>query len=44
MHVLYYLNLAFKKSWSEKKKEDLKFSFFIVVDQSLSHVRLFAPP
>ena len=28
MHVLYYLNLAFKKSWCEKKKEDLKFSFY----------------
>ena len=43
MHVLYYLDLAFKKSWSEKKKEDLKL-FIIVVVQSLSRVQLFAPP
>ena len=28
MHVFYYLDLAFKKSWRGKKKEDLKLSFY----------------
>ena len=44
MHVLYYLDLAFKKSWSRKKKEDLKLSFYYCCGSvTKSCLTLFSP-